>query len=185
MSSLIELFGDLPFRYVILFIAVCSFLYELWIKRLKPAIVERDEAKKRTDNKIDMILSKIEKLEEENKEDAKRIGELQDAVKALSDGQKGLEDAQHRFEEEKRQRELNSLRDKILQNHRYYTGDLNPLKKWTEIEKETFEALYKDYLALNGNGYIKNTVHPEMDQLGVVFLADSISMNELMESRKK
>ena len=73
-----------------------------------------------------------------------------------------------------------------MQAHRYYTNEnANPLLGWTEIESHAFDEQYEVYVQNGGNGYMQNTVRPDMDKLKVISLNDYESMAELMASRSK
>jgi hypothetical protein len=73
------------------------------------------------------------------------------------------------MEEQNKKRERNKLRDRLLQNYRYYTNiETNPSQTWTEMESEVFWEMFKDYEEAGGNGYMHSTVLPEMERLIVV-----------------
>jgi hypothetical protein len=82
-------------------------------------------------------------------------------------------------------REKNSLRQKILQEHRIFTDEhMNPMKAWTEMEHHSFFELVKDYEELGGNDYVHSEVLPAMNKLRVIPMSDRNTLFELMNSRK-
>lgn len=82
-------------------------------------------------------------------------------------------------------REKNSLRSKILDEHRLYTDDSrNPMKAWSEMEEHSFREIVKDYEALGGNDYVHHVVLPEMNRLDVVKMSDLEGLKRLYDSRK-
>ena len=56
---------------------------------------------------------------------------------------------------------------------------------WTELEKHAWDEQYDVYVSNKGNGYMQNTIKPEMDKLRVISLDDYETMAELMASRTK
>ncbi len=89
------------------------------------------------------------------------------------------------MEENSQRRERNKLRDRLLQNYRYYTSkEHNPRQEWTRMESETFWECFADYENMNGNGYMHSVVQPEMNLLGIIEMDDASGIAELMHSRK-
>lgn len=81
-------------------------------------------------------------------------------------------------------RERNALRAKILDMHRLFTSrQKNPMLAWTEMERDAFFDLIKDYESLNGNGHIHSVVIPEMNMLDVIPMTDKKAVEELFHSR--
>lgn len=82
-------------------------------------------------------------------------------------------------------RERNALRAKILDMHRLFTSPKrNPSKAWSEMEKNAFDDLIKDYESLNGNGYVHTVVIPDMNNLRVILMTDLEGLAELFHSRE-
>lgn len=82
-------------------------------------------------------------------------------------------------------REKNSLRAKILEEHRLYTDESrNPMKAWSEMEEHSFRELVKDYEALGGNDYVHNVVLPEINHLYVIKMNDLEGLKRLYDSRR-
>lgn len=82
-------------------------------------------------------------------------------------------------------RDKNSLRAKILSEHRLFTDlEKNPKQAWSEMEHHSFFQLVRDYEELNGNDYVHHNVLPDMNRLNVVPMSDLKGLSELMHSRK-
>ena len=82
-------------------------------------------------------------------------------------------------------REKNSLRQKILQEHRIFTDEhMNPMKAWTEMEHHSFFKLVEDYEDLDGNDYVHSEVLPAMNRLRIIPMSDRNTLYDLMASRK-
>lgn len=81
-------------------------------------------------------------------------------------------------------REKNSLRQKILQEHRLFTDPIkNPMKAWSEMEHHSFFKLVEDYEELGGNDYVHSDVIPDMNMLAVIPMSDAQTLYKLMQSR--
>lgn len=81
-------------------------------------------------------------------------------------------------------RERNALRAKILDMHRLFTSkQKNPMQAWTEMERDAFFDLIKDYESLDGNGHVHSVVIPEMNLLDVIPMTDKKNIEELFHSR--
>lgn len=82
-------------------------------------------------------------------------------------------------------RERNALREKILHMHRMFTSvKRNPMQAWSEMERDSFNELIKDYESLNGNGHVHTVVIPDMNKLRVILMTDSEELAELFHSRE-
>ncbi len=82
-------------------------------------------------------------------------------------------------------RERNSLRAKILDMHRLFTSkQKNPMHAWTEMERDAFFDLIKDYESLNGNGHVHTVVIPDMNLLDVIPMSNKQAVEELFHSRQ-
>lgn len=111
---------------------------------------------------------------------------LTDMIDKVNDTQKEIIKKVDSLAEQSRKYQLADMRETLLQAHRYYTSEsTNPLKIWTELEKHAWDEQYDVYINNRGNGYMQNTIKPEMDKLRVVSLNDYETMAELMASRTK
>ena len=103
---------------------------------------------------------------------------IQDGV---NENQRILNERLDRLED----RERNALREKILNMHRLFTSKKrNPMQAWSEMERDSFNDLIKDYESLNGNGHVHTVVIPEMNLLRVIPMSDAITLAELFHSRE-
>jgi hypothetical protein len=113
--------------------------------------------------------------------DRKLLDVCNDIKNGVIDNQRVLNERLDRLEK----REKNSLRQKILQEHRIFTDDhMNPMKAWTEMEHHSFFELVHDYESLGGNDYVHSEVLPAMNKLRVIPMSDRNTLYELMNSRK-
>lgn len=82
-------------------------------------------------------------------------------------------------------REKNSIRAKLLDEHRLFTDETkNPKLAWTEMEHHAFFRLVEDYEDLGGNDYVHSDVLPAMNKLEVIRMDDKQALLALMGSRK-
>ena len=83
-----------------------------------------------------------------------------------------------------RKYELDDIRENLLQAYRYYTSPtINPKRAWTAMEAHAFWEQFSNYEDRGGNGYMHDTVKPEMNKLIEIPMNDSDKVSELMESR--
>jgi hypothetical protein len=55
---------------------------------------------------------------------------------------------------------------------------------WSEIEKDSFYKLFRDYENLGGDGFMHTVVQPAMDALHVIPMHEIEELDKLMQSRK-
>ena len=177
MEYIIQLFGEIPLSTVVIFIAAMIFLGMECKKAYTWIVTNHDKCQEKEDT-LQQIAENVKFLKE------KQEG-IEIAVKELQKGQYEIAAKQEEFEAKNRQRKVNDLRDKLLQNYKYYTDiKRNPMQAWSEMEKEIFDKLFKDYEDLGGNGYMHTTVQPEMAALIVIPMSDPQKILELMKSRQ-
>jgi hypothetical protein len=81
-------------------------------------------------------------------------------------------------------REKNALREKLLNEYRLMTSDkLNPSKCWSEMEHHAFFELVRDYEDLGGNDYVHSTVLPEVNELMVIPMSDTVALKHMYDMR--
>ncbi len=81
-------------------------------------------------------------------------------------------------------REKNALREKLLDEYRLMTSDkLNPSKCWSEMEHHAFFELVRDYEDLGGNDYVHSTVLPEVNELMVIPMSDTVALKKMYDLR--
>ena len=143
-------------------------------KKLKDKIIGSYEERKQQKANIQEALDGV-----------KAVDQLVDTCKKIQAGvdrnQEILNERLDRLED----RERNALRAKILDMHRTFTNKrMNPMQSWTEMEKDAFFDLIRDYESLNGNGHIHTVVIPEMNLLRVINMSDVKALTELFHSRE-
>lgn len=158
----------------------------------KAAIKERELNEKITnmENDIKALQGSAKKFNEDRVNDRAQSfnyqHEYMDIVNSLNTKQDQMLEQIKDLAEQNRKYQLADMRETLLQAHRYYTSEsTNPLKIWTELEKHAWDEQYDVYINNRGNGYMQNTIKPEMDKLRVVSLNDYETMAELMASRTK
>lgn len=119
-----------------------------------------------------------DELKNADKEILETCKKIQDGIdrnlKVLNERLDSLED-----------RERNALREKILHMHRMFTSvKRNPMQAWSEMERDSFNELIKDYESLNGNGHVHTVVIPDMARLRVILMTDVKALAELFHSRE-
>lgn len=149
---------------------------------------ERDEKIQKLENDIKALQGSAKQFKEDRVHDREQSFEKQtiltDMINSISDTQQKIIEKVDSLAEQNRKYQLADMRETLLQAHRYYTSDsTNPLKIWTELEKHAWDEQYDVYTGNRGNGYMQNTIKPEMDNLRVVSLNDYELMAELMSSR--
>jgi hypothetical protein len=183
-NTFMEVFGDISVGDVALVIAACVFLYTIYKKIQNTIIVNHDREEERN-QKLQQALDAISKYPQYRQQSIDMQKKLQGAIDKLSASVTRIEQKQLQIDEEKKQRDLNRLRDSLLQSYHYYTNkEKNPLQAWSEMEKEAFYNLFKDYENLGGNGYMHTTVQPAMDDLKVILMHEEEEVVKLMHSRK-
>ena len=179
-----------------------TFLFNYFVGLPKKLRSEKEQEKKIINNLIlraDCHEERIKKLEEavnnlpKYREQSLKIQEeLKQADISIVDLCKTIKDdvIQNRKEvlyklERLEEREKNSLRAKILEEHRLYTDESkNPMKSWSEMEEHSFRKLVEDYEALGGNDYVHDIVVPDMNRLDVIPMSNVFKLKELYDSRK-
>ena len=103
------------------------------------------------------------------KEFRDEINELKNTQEVLSATQQEICASLKDMQEKNERRERNKLRDKLIQNYKYYT-DLkrNPEQTITKMENDAFWELFGDYEDMGGDGYIHTVVQPAMNMLKVI-----------------
>lgn len=190
MDEFIQLFGEIPLSTAIVFIVAVSFLITAGLKIYR-FIVKTHDSLQEKNRILDSLKKDVKELKdhtasrEEWKELKKKQDNLEEILNQILETQKVLVEKQQTFEEENHSHNVNRLRDRLLQSYRYYTSEVkNPLRAWSEMEKEAFDSLLNDYYAQGGNSFVHTKVDPEMASLEVINLSDSERMAELSKSRK-
>ena len=184
MDYFLDTFGNIKFGSVIIFIAAVAFAIIIIVKCYKFLVGLHDKMQEK-DETLTKVVQKTEELDGELKKISDTQMSIISSVKKISDSQEKLTEQITSFEKVMKTQSCNKLRDRIIQSYRYYTSvEKNPMKAWTEMEKDAFDRLFKDYEDLGGDGYIHSTVEPEMNSLEVIDMTDYECLSNLMKSRK-
>ena len=177
MEYILQVFEGISFSSVIIFIAAIAFLVPVSIKFYKFIVNKHDNLQKK-DNTLKQIAEDLKGLKD-------GYNELKVIVNDMEERQHKMGERQEKIEQETRKHKLNELRDKLLQSYKYYTNkEKNPMLAWSEMEKETFDELFKDYEEVGGDGFMHSTVQPAMASLDVISMQNTQLFAQLMQSRK-
>ena len=192
MSAFIEFFGELTLSSVVTFIVAISFVIGCFIKLYKFIVKnhdlqqEKNQVLKDIQVKLAEITTNQEKLETTMKTFTSKQQDLEEGLVLISDQQELLAEQQKKFENTYKERNVNRLRELLIQNYNYYYNEnTNPLRMWTSLEKESFNKLLKDYEAADGNGYIHSHVVPDLSTLIEIKMDDIEGLNKLYKSRSR
>lgn len=167
LNNFINLFGQVTLSTVVELVLAGVFLYLIY-KKVRDFLIERYEAEKARDQRINEALDAVHKYPEYRAQSIKIQQTLENEIQTI---RKTMERYQARLdsvEETNKRRECNKLRDRLLQSYRYYTNEAtNPSKSWTKMEAEAFWGLFRDYEEAGGNGYMHSVVQPAMTELTV------------------
>lgn len=191
LSEIKDVFGTMTVNLLIEIIVAVVGIYIAY-KKLKDKIIGSYKERKEQQDQIDEALTGVRAMPEYRKQSL----EIQKQLKASDDKiiqtcnkiQDGVNENQRILNErldKLEDRERNALRAKILDMHRLFTSKKkNPMQAWTEMERDAFNDLIKDYESLNGNGHIHTVVIPEMHMLRVILMTDLEGLAELFHSRE-
>lgn len=184
MTYFMELFGKMSIADVVVFLAAIGFLVVIFIKAYKFITQIHDYIQERRES-LDIVNNTINEIKENLKGFEERLDIIDVSLNEVIIRQNDLAGQYIDFETETRNHNLNKLRDRLLQIYRYYTSnEKNPLKAWTEMEKDAFDKLFKDYEKLGGDGFMHSTVEPAMASLTIISMTDTEEVSALMSSRK-
>lgn len=158
LNNFINLFGQVTLSTVVELVLAGVFLYLIY-KKVRDFLIERYEAEKARDQRINEALDAVHKYPEYRAQSIKIQQTLENEIQTI---RKTMERYQARLdsvEETNKRRECNKLRDRLLQSYRYYTNEeTNPSKSWTKMEAEAFWGLFRDYEEAGGNGYMHSVL---------------------------
>ena len=171
-------FGDITLLTVAEGVLACVFCYIVY-KKIKKHLIQNHEATKLRDAQIKEALDATKKYPEYRKQSVQIQQSLNQQIGDLRIELVELSGRLARMEETTQRRERNKLRDRLLQNYRYYTNSqTNPTGTWTSMEAEAFWELFKEYEENGGNGYVHSEVLPAMQKLIVVDVSSKIHLGE-------
>ena len=191
LEQINNVFGTLTIAFVIeIIVAVVGII--IAYKKLKDKIIGSYEERKQQKDDIQEALTGVRAMPTYRQQSLQIQKALKDADdKILETCQKiqdGVNENQRILNErldKLEDRERNDLREKILNMHRLFTNKKrNPMQAWSEMERDSFNELIKDYESLNGNGHIHTVVIPEMNALRVILMTDMEALTELFHSRE-
>lgn len=182
-EAFLNVFGKLTVANVVQIVLAVAFLIYVG-KKIRDYLIKRYEAEQRKDEQLHEALESVRKYPEYRKQSIaiqqKLEGEIQSIRKSQEESVKRLDE----MEKDTKRRERNKLRDRLLQNFRYFTSkEKNPLQAWTRMEAEAFWELFKDYEDVDGDGYVHSEVQPAMNLLEVIEMEDTEKVTQLMKSR--
>lgn len=161
-------------------------------KKAEKKILDNHDANQQRDEDIAEALEGVRAMPKYRQQSIEIQKELKDAdseiLKTCATIQAGVVENQKILVErldKLENRERNALRAKILDMHRLFTSkQKNPMLAWTEMERDAFFDLIKDYESLNGNGHVHTVVIPDMNLLDVIPMTNKKAVEELFHSRQ-
>lgn len=183
MKEFLSIFGDYSVGNFVTLILAIVFMAGIYLKNRKH-VIEQYKEQELKDKMLQEALDEIKKYPGYRQQSMEIQKELTDSIKRIESNQEEYSKRLEIIEEKSRKRELNKLRDRLIQSYRYYTSDKNPTAAWTRMESEAYWEMFKDYEDLQGNGYIHSVVEPAMRLLTVIEMDDSDKVTQLMSSRK-
>ena len=168
IDEFLFLFGDITVSQIVTLLLAIAFIVYV-CKQVRDYFIKKYEAEKVKDEQLKEALTAVRKYPEYREQSIKIQQLLEGEIQELRVNQKELMERLVQMEEERKVRDRNKLRDILLQNYRYYTNkETNPSQTWSRMESEAFWELFKDYENAGGNGYMRSTVMPAMEDLMVV-----------------
>lgn len=184
LEEFLKTFGNITVSNVIT-VALAAVFLGMTYKKIRDYLIKKYEAEKEKDKELKEALEAVRKYPEYRQQSIKIQEKLENEIQELRKAQDEHTCCLLKMEENSQRRERNKLRDRLLQNYRYYTSkEHNPRQEWTRMESETFWECFADYENMNGNGYMHSVVQPEMNLLGIIEMDDASGIAELMHSRK-
>ena len=191
LEEFLDTFGTLTVSIVVeIIIAVVGII--IAYKKLRDKIIgsyeerkqQKDDIKEALDGVRALPLYRQKSLEIQKSlkdTDNKILETCQKIQNGVNENHRILNERLDRLED----RERNALREKILQMHRMFTSvKRNPMQAWSEMERDSFNELIKDYESLNGDGHVHTVVIPDMNKLRVILMTDANALAELFHSRE-
>ena len=171
-DQFLAVFGDITILHVIEFIFAVVFIIIAY-RKLKSWLIEKHEQDVKHRAELKEALDGVHqypKYREQSLEIqkllTKRIDNSDQQIAELKELFKKIDERLTKMENDTKRRECNKLRDKLIQNYRYYTNlETNPNRTWTKMEANAFWELFKDYEESGGDGYIHSEVEPAMRAL--------------------
>ena len=138
LNNFINLFGQVTLSTVVELVLAGVFLYLIY-KKVRDFLIERYEAEKARDQRINEALDAVHKYPEYRAQSIKIQQTLENEIQTIRQAMERYQARLDSVEEANKRRECNKLRDRLLQSYRYYTNEeTNPSKSWTQMEAEAF-----------------------------------------------
>lgn len=184
MDEFVALLGDFTVASLVQVALAGVFLFLIY-RKVKDYLIKRYKADEEKNKQLKEALEAVRKYPEYRMQSIEIQHKLENEIQGLKKAQTEVNERLVKMENESKRRERNKLRDRLLQNYRYYTSlEHNPGKAWTRMESEVFWELFADYEDAGGNGYVHTVVQPAMELLGIVEMEDADGIAELMRGRK-
>lgn len=183
-EQFMDVFGNLTVGTLVTAIFAIIFLIFCY-RKIKEYLVKRIKEDEERAVQLKEALEGVHKYPEYRAQSLQIQKEFKEEFKNIHFTLKSILDRLDAAEQTTKQRELNQLRDKLIERYRYYTSEEhNPNYAWTRMESDSFWQMFKDYESLGGNGYIHTTVQTEMLELSIIEMDDTVRLTNLMKSRK-
>lgn len=157
LDEFTALFGNITVLQVVEFLMACVFMFIVY-KKVRDYLIKKHDTEKERGEQLKEALSVVRKYPE-----------LENEIQELRKMQEETSERLAKMDEDIKRRERNKLRDRLLQNYRYYTNQTsNPSLSWTKMEAEAFWELFRDYEDAGGDGYVHTEVQPAMERLTVL-----------------
>lgn len=183
-DQFMQLFSDVTVGTVltlVLAIVFCTICY----RKVKDYFAKKVKQDNEREEQLKEALEGVRKFPEYRTQSIQIQKDIEDEFRNIHTTLQSILDRLDKTEKDAKERELNQLRDKLIERYRYYTSqEHNPNHSWTRMESESFWQMFKDYEVLGGNGYMHSTVQPEMLELDIVEMDDTERLTDLMKSRK-
>lgn len=184
LEEFLKTFGNITVSNVIT-VALAAVFLGMTYKKIRDYLIKKYESEKEKDKELKEALEAVRKYPEYRQQSIRIQEKLESEIQELRKAQDEHTCRLLQMEENAQRRERNKLRDRLLQNYRYYTSkEHNPRQEWTRMESETFWECFADYENMNGDGYMHSVVQPEMNLLGIIEMDDTSGIAELLHSRK-
>lgn len=173
MSEFLDIFGSITIQDLFHMALAVGFVL-VAINRLKVHLLEKQRVENDKMKRMDEIAEAITEISVMKTSLAKVENLLTKSIQRLDI-----------IEENARNRERASFKDRLLQSYRYFTSrDHNPLCQWTRMEADAFNDLYDEYMSTGDDEQVRREVRPAVDSLGIIEMHDQVAVSTLMQSRK-
>ena len=183
MDEFLGIFGSIIIGQVVAFVLACVFLFIIG-KKIVVYFNGKIELEKKRDKDIETALAEVAKYPQYRKQSIAVQQELQGEINVLKEAIDKNTRKMEEIETGNKTRELNRIRNKLIESYNYYTSERrNPTKSWTEMESQSFLSMFAAYEDFGGDGFIHSTVEPAMRALEVIDMNDFQRIGEAMKSR--